>query len=91
MASSLERRLADDATPRETATVAMAVIDRVQQYPKGDRAVGMAAAFLILCESLGVDPRRALEIAGNVMRAATYRQENAFSAVKLFMEREVRA
>lgn len=87
--STLERRLADDSTPKAIATVAMAVIDRVQNYPKVDRAVGMAASFILLCERLGVSPRSALTVAENVMKGARYRSENSFAAVRMFLEKEV--
>lgn len=56
-----------NAPRREVAHAAMGVVDGVQRFNIEHRLLGMAAAFLIMCEELGIDPFDAATGARNIM------------------------
>ena len=87
--TSALRDLAGNADVAEAARVAMSVADAVQKSPsRGARFVGMAAAFLLVCENAGLPVSDLMGMARNCMNMARgVRPE--FSAVSEYVRNEV--
>ena len=79
-----------NAPRQRVAAAAMGTIDGVQHIEKAVQPLGMAAAFIILCEQLGVNPQDAFTMARNVMIfAETGNRTPEFRAVADYIKHEV--
>lgn len=67
MTKAFSRDRMMNAARTDVAHAAMGVVDGVQRFNPEHRVLGMAAAFLIMCEELGIEPFDAATGARNVM------------------------
>ena len=78
-----------NATLRQVREATVRVVDAVQVLKPEEQIAGMAATFLLLCERYDYAPRKALEAAENMLRAARYRDESHFEAMRLYLRHEL--
>lgn len=79
-----------NAPRQRVAAMAMTVIDGAQRFEKAVQPLGMAAAFILLCEQLKVNPQDAFTMANNVMiNAETGNRTPEFRAVREYIKHEV--
>ena len=55
---------------RQAREAAVRVVDAVQDLEEEEQLAGMAVLFLLVAERYDLEPRRALEVAGNVIHQA---------------------
>ena len=85
-------RIADklnNASQSDSGSAAMTVIDRLQSFQPGPQVVGLAAAFLFVCEHYGVAPQEAFTVTKNMMNDADRKLVPEFRAVKMYVEKEL--
>lgn len=80
----------NNADPVATARAAMAALDKLQEYRKAEQVMGLAATFILFCETQGLRPTDVMETASNVMRD----QEDIgwraqFRAIKRYIREEL--
>ena len=67
MTKTFSRDRLMNAPRKDVAHAAMGVVDGVQRFNIEHRLLGLAAAFLIMCEEMSIDPFDAATGARNVM------------------------
>jgi hypothetical protein len=79
-----------NAPRHRVAAAAVGTIDGVQNFEKAVQPLGMAAAFILLCEQLGVEPQDAFTMAKNVMVFRDSKNTTPeFMAVRDYIKHEV--
>lgn len=84
----LDRDKLNMASPRIVGNVSMAVITAVQDFPAEERALGMAAAFLSLCDRFGLHPGDTFLTVNNVMNDVQGKRPE-FRAVESYLRDEM--
>jgi len=74
---------------RKAATTTFAVIDAVQERPPEAQIFGIAAAFRLLSERLGIEPQDAMTVVGNVLASSETGDRVEFDAVRDYLANEV--
>lgn len=77
-----------NAPPQAVAETTFRVIDAVQVHPPMVRASGIAAAFLLTCERLKLDPQDVFVATKNILLDEREGGSKHFEAVRLFVENE---
>jgi len=79
-----------NADAQRVAAATMGVIDGVQRFDPAVQPLGMAAAFLLMCEAMGIEPQDVFTMARNAM---VFRNTNntipEFRAVKQYIQMEI--
>lgn len=89
--SLIDRDKMMNADRRRVANATMGVIDAAQRFRPEEQALGMAAAFLILCQEAGVNPQDAWTMTNNVMHDRTTGQPAPqFRAVAAYIRNELK-
>lgn len=74
----------------EVATAAFSVIDRVQTLHPAVQVQALATVYLLLIDTLGLNPREELTRAEYIMKDADRRFDYTFKAVRQYIEEEIR-
>ncbi|MDM8214758.1 hypothetical protein QUW15_01055 [Desulfovibrio piger] len=83
------RDLIGNAPLRASARAAMSIADAVQRIPDyGSRFIGIASAFLILCEESGISAADLLTMTRNCMNDAEGKRPE-FRAVARYVRHEI--
>lgn len=89
MANRIRDQLNNASLPA-CASAAMTVVDRLQQnFQAAPQVVGLAAAFLFLCEHYGVEPQDAFTVTKNVIAGADKAKLPEFRAVREYIQKEI--
>lgn len=76
------------ASARTVGNVSMAVLTAVQNYPAEERALGMAHAFLALCERFKLHPGDTFQTVGNILNDVQGPRPE-FRAVQSYLREEM--
>jgi hypothetical protein len=78
----LNRDRLNNADQQASAIAAMAVIDSVQRMPAEQQLVGIAAAFLLYCETHRISAQDAFAVTKNVTVDQVFQQRQVRWAVR---------
>ncbi len=79
----------NNADQRTAANAAMSVIDRLQDYRPAVQAHALATGFLVMCETLKLNPAEVFQRSQNLMAHSDGTRRAEFRALKAYMENEV--
>jgi len=76
---------------QRAATAAFSVIDSIQKLPIEERVLGLAACFLLVCETYSVKPIDMVEKIDHIMRhnGKEMNWSCEFTAIKEYLEKEL--
>jgi hypothetical protein len=90
MKSKLDQFDISNAPAKEVARAAFLVIDRLQGFKPHIQAMGASAAFLILCEKLGIEDAQDLfTCTKNMLNDERAGGSQHFTAVRWYVESEI--
>lgn len=81
--------LVNAASP-EVASVAFAIVDRLQNFQPHVQAAGVAATFLLLCSHYRVDPADVFRAASNMLANDQAGEHPEFAAVRDYIRYELK-
>lgn len=78
-----------NAPSDRVAKAAMALIDRLQNYPAAIQSVAVAALFLTVCNVHGAEPQDVFTAAKNMMADTIHGERPEFRALRLYAKHEL--
>lgn len=74
----------------DIAKATFLLLTRHQDQPPHVQVASAATMFLLLCESLDVEPQDAMVVVKNALKHRNPKGEDCFNAVKLYIEHELK-
>lgn len=73
----------------ETCQVSFKVIDALQDDKPGVQVAASAILFLLMCRKNSLDPRKALEVAGNVIADGLIQNNMHLNALRHYLKEDI--